>query len=264
MSAQSPHWPSRSGAFAGALLDPDTLVPDGVGKDAEAAPKRFSVYRNNVVVSLMEALAAAYPSTKSLLGDENFDRIARAFVALHPPQSPMMQNYGAEFPQFTAELAALSELPFVADLTGVEWAWNKAYHALDQEPLTADELAGLTPEQSTQLTLLPSNATHLIRSQWCVFDLFQCRFEPLAQDVDFNTPQNVLITRSDFSVQVIPLSHSDSACLASLLDGEPLGKAVANAMEIDAAYNPAELISLSLQFSLFQTLRDTSSKSKSS
>lgn len=248
-------WFRRSGAFAGALLDPDVPIPNGVGTKncGNPAPKRFSVYRNNVVVSLMEALAATFASTKALLGEANFEQISRAFVALHPPQSAMMQTYGETFPEFVENLPALSELPFLADLARVEWAWNEAVHAIDETPLDGDELASLSPEESLALVLKPMSATTLILSTYSVHALFLGRFDELDDDLDFDEPQNALVVRQDFDVQVIDLPQADALCLQKLLDGLPLGESVAAAMAIDPGYNPAQLIANCLRLHVFKS-----------
>jgi hypothetical protein len=64
----------RQKEFAAALLDPERTAPAGVvGPDGDPCPKRFAVYRNNVVVVLIEILRAAYPAVRRLVGDEFFD-----------------------------------------------------------------------------------------------------------------------------------------------------------------------------------------------
>lgn len=66
---------SDQAAFAGALLDADQACPDGLFSNNGADPaSRFAVYRNNVHSSLINALAAAYPVTLQLVGDEFFAR----------------------------------------------------------------------------------------------------------------------------------------------------------------------------------------------
>ena len=60
--------------FRSALLDPSLPVPGGL-TDAEGRPAgaRYNVYRNNVAVSLTEALHTGFPIISKLLGKENMD-----------------------------------------------------------------------------------------------------------------------------------------------------------------------------------------------
>ena len=63
----------RTPGFAAALLDPDRRVPDGIsGPDGKRANKRFSVYRNNVTVGLIDALGEIFPAVKRLVGSDFF------------------------------------------------------------------------------------------------------------------------------------------------------------------------------------------------
>ena len=55
-----------SAAFSAALLEPDRETPALVtGQSGRAVTKRYNVYRNNVTVSLIDALAAASPAEKA-------------------------------------------------------------------------------------------------------------------------------------------------------------------------------------------------------
>ena len=79
--------------FSAALLNADQPVPEGLS-DPTGAPAgaRFSVYRNNVVVSLSEALATGFPLVRKLVGQETFQRIAGLYVRKNPPTSPLMMK----------------------------------------------------------------------------------------------------------------------------------------------------------------------------
>src|SRR5271163_5216968 len=93
--------PSFAAAFATALLDPQSETPTVVtGPNQKAAVKRYNVYRNNVTVSLIDALAAIFPATQRITGAEFFRAMARFYVRATPPQSPLLFEYGRDFPDF--------------------------------------------------------------------------------------------------------------------------------------------------------------------
>ena len=84
--------PSYAAAFAGSLLDPGRATPSVVaGPAGKAAAKRYNVYRNNVTVSLIDALAATYPAVQRITGVEFFRAMARSHVRATPPTSPLLR-----------------------------------------------------------------------------------------------------------------------------------------------------------------------------
>ena len=72
---------SQQAQLALALLDPGAACPPGLrswnGSDPGA---RFAVHRNNVVVSLIDALADGFPVTQELVGEAFFRAMARVHV----------------------------------------------------------------------------------------------------------------------------------------------------------------------------------------
>jgi hypothetical protein len=88
-------------AFASALVDPERATPTVVaGPKRKAAVKRYNVYRNNVTVSLIDALAAVYPAVQRITGVAFFRAMARFHVRATPPTSPLLFEYGRDFPAF--------------------------------------------------------------------------------------------------------------------------------------------------------------------
>src|SRR5260370_42116310 len=94
--ASVPRLAERQRDFAAALLDPELPLPPGlVGPDGEPSPRRFAVYRNNVVAGVVDALKAGFPAVRRIVGAEVFPAIARAAVPPHPPGSPIPLPSGA-------------------------------------------------------------------------------------------------------------------------------------------------------------------------
>src|ERR1700745_53959 len=138
--------PSRhyAAAFTSALLDPEQVIPSLVnGPKGKAANKRYNVYRNNVTVSLIDALAAIYPAVQRITGGEVFRAMARFHVRATPPTSPLLFEYGRDFPAFIEQYEHARLMPWLADTARVERAWLDAYHAADAVPLPPDALAAI-------------------------------------------------------------------------------------------------------------------------
>src|SRR6267143_1204213 len=76
------------------LIDPEYPAPAGViGPNGKRAALRYNVYRNNVTVSLINALAANFPATQRITGVEFFRAMARFHIRATPPTSPLLFEY---------------------------------------------------------------------------------------------------------------------------------------------------------------------------
>ena len=233
---------SANGAFAGefgaALLDPDVPVPDGIGgPDGAPAKKRYGVYRNNVVVGLMEVMRSAFPSLLALMGAENFDKVARNFIAVSPPKSPMMQHYGDGFADFLAGFRPLAKSPFLADVARAERAFLRSWHARDAVAATINEIAGMGEAALPELVFEPHPAAILITSKWPVADLFDRRNGDGDGEIDLGEAQCLLFTRPELSVIVQSLNAANAAFAGALLDGERLGDAAACGFDVDPEFD---------------------------
>ena len=92
--------------FAEALLGPKEAVPDGLVSWSGAPPlRRFEIYRNNVTRGLVQALAIRFPATETIVGTRFFSAMAREYVLAHPPNSPVLLDYGKEFEDFVRSFA---------------------------------------------------------------------------------------------------------------------------------------------------------------
>src|SRR5215470_1842628 len=160
-------------AFSGALLDPDVTTPTVIaGPKSKAAVKRYNVYRNNVTVSLINALAAAFPATLRITGVDFFRAMARFHVRATPPTSPLLFDYGRDFPDFIERYEYARSVPWLADVARIDRARLGAYHAADVQPLTPHDLAAVPPERLANSILKPHPATRVIRSRFSAVTIF--------------------------------------------------------------------------------------------
>jgi hypothetical protein len=225
------HSAGFAGGFAAALLDPE-LAPasDIVGPRGKAAIKRYAVYRNNVTVSLIDALAATYPAVQRLVGADFFRAMARFHLRASPPTSPLLLEYGRDFPAFIATYEYARDLPYLADVARVERAWLDAYHAADMDPLAAAALADIAPEGLAEIRLVAHPATRILRSAYSATSIFAAnRGAEAPERLDASEAEDALVTRPDMEVAVRRLPPGGAVFVTSLVGGATLGEAAADA-----------------------------------
>lgn len=220
--------------FHTALRDAARPIPPGLLSQGDGpAGKRFNVYRNNVTVSLIEAIKDGFPATGKLVGDTNFTQIARQFVARHAPRSPLMFLYGDTFPVFLAGIAPLSHLVWLPDVARLEWALRKAYHAADADPIASEALQSLTPQAFMAARFNFAPAVGLLRSDYPVTQIRDYALGLGNQPT--GGPETVLIARPDYTPTATPLPEPEAQLLAALLRGQTLSDALDHAPHADFA-----------------------------
>lgn len=215
-------------AFRAAMLTPDAAVPPGlVDPQGRPAARRFAVYRNNVAVSLTEALEVTFPVLRELVGCEFFTAMAGVFLRAHPPASPILSSYGADMGEFLETFDPVAHLPYLPDIARLEHALCAAYHEADAAPVTHERLAALDPIAflAARVTLAPS--LRLIRSDWPVAAIWRAHAEggPPPGERSAQAPEEVLITRPAFDPHVHTLPAEGGAFVAVLQTGAPLSDA---------------------------------------
>lgn len=234
---------SMQAAFADALLDAKQPCPDGlVAWNGSDPAKRFAVYRNNVISSLIDALADTFPVTFELVGNEFFRAMARVFITEIPPRSPVLAEYGHEFPAFIENFPPARKVPYLADVARLERLYLDAYHAADAPPLgepafhAALERTDALP--SAKLRLHPSAG--VLRSPYAVFSLWAAHQGALdISTVDPGQAEEVLVVRPHWEVLVVPLPPGAGRFIELLAGGEPLGACAEMAMRAQAGFDLA-------------------------
>jgi hypothetical protein len=235
-------------SFAAALLDPAQPLPLGLATwNGSDAGVRFGVHRNNVVVSLVGALADTFPVTRELVGDAFFHAMGRCFVAVEPPRSPVLTEYGDAFPDFIGAFEPARSLPYLPDLARLELARVRAYHAADADALElgtfAQCLANPQRLPETRLTLHPSlaalDSAHAIVSLWAAH-----QGTGRIEDIDPRRPESALVLRSGDDILVLPIPAATAVFAHMLAAGAPLGEATARSTARDPGFDLAQVLAL--------------------
>ncbi|WP_419908672.1 DNA-binding domain-containing protein [Hoeflea sp.] len=244
------------GRFSDALLDPDRPTPSGiVGPDGKKADKRFNVYRNNVTVSLIGALVEIYPAVHRLVGDEFFRAMARHYVRLRQPQSPLLFRYGDDFAAFLEQFEPVGKLVYLPDVARLERAWLDAFHAADAPALEPSALASIAAEDLAGQRFLAHPATRIVRSSFAAVSIFSAnRSGADLSGIDPAVPEDGLVTRREFDVEVRTLPAGGAEFLQALIDGKTLGEAAEAAATAAEEFDLAAAIGAMLEAGAFTAI----------
>jgi len=207
----------------------------------EEAVNRFSIYRNNVILSLSTAIADTFPVVKRLIGDACFNAAAISFVREQPPEQPSLLFYGEGFIDFIKSYPACLDLAYLSDVARLEWNYIRAFHAEDVELLDINTLQQIAPESLQDISFVIHPSVQLMQSDWPVDTIWE---ENLKADVGTINLQHhsgchVLIYRQQLQVQVVNLSRECFSFLEALTEGLSIASAWAYTLEKQQSSEPA-------------------------
>ncbi len=204
-------------------------VHDGAGGPAA---DRLRVYRNNVIVSLRDALAEIFPATARLMGERYFAAAAVAYAQAVKPASPILWRYGEGFAAYLATLPGLAPYPFVPEAAALEFARLEAYHAADAAPLVPAALAAVPADKVARLVLVAHPAARVVMLPAGGFGAYADN-TPGAPAAD-GPAEAALVTRPALDVAITPLGTPAARFAAALIGGAPLGQAADATLDLPA------------------------------
>lgn len=226
--------------FADAVLFDDAPIPATIQlASGPATTSRFGVYRNNVLFGLINALAARYPVTRSILWPDTFDGAARLFVTMHPPRSPLLLHYGDGFPQFLRSIGTGPSAEYAADVAELESARVRAYHALDALPLPAETFSNLCPDALPDLRFKLHPSISLVSSPFPIVSAWEAGMQ--GGSVDRWTAEAALIVRPRLDVHVWRLPPGGCAFFRAIGAGRSVGEAATGAMTSAPQFDLAQI-----------------------
>ncbi len=244
--------------FFDVLLDPELSPPGELTSwNGSDVTTRFAVYRNNVVSSLIGALADTYPVTQELVGEEFFRAMARIFVGGEPPRSRVLAFYGDAFPNFIEHFPPAASVPYLADVARLEMLRVHAFHAADANELALDVIAQALAKTDDLPNLIiglhPS--LRLLQSKFAVVSLWAAH-QGIAgiSTVDPSACENALVIRPQLDVEVISLDPAAASFVDFLMRGESLGYATEQVIATHTDFDLAGILQLLAQHQCISTI----------
>lgn len=203
-----------------------------------APEQRLEIHRNNFLGSLVAALRLSFPAVQRLVGADFFECAAQVFAREQPPRRADLNAYGAGFADFLQRFEPAAALAYLADVARLEWAVNRALHALEAPSLDLSQLATVAPADQHGLRFAAHPSISMLRSNFPIDAIWNA---VLRQDdaamaaIDLAAgPAHLIVQRLAQEVEVLRVDEAAWRFTAALFGGESLGTVLASAQGVDA------------------------------
>lgn len=237
--------------FTSALFDPSAPAPPSIqAAGCARARSGFSVYRNNVVAGLINAIGQRFPVVRRLAGEESFNAVAHRYAVTLPPRTPVLIDYGADFPRFVRNLGSEAMFEYLADIAELEWLRGRAYHAADADPVGRDAFASLDPARLDAVRMQLHPSVSQIKSRFPIVTIWEAGQEGSDSEgamIRRWGPEYALVARPLFDVQIWRLSAGCFAFVRELGQFASLSAAAAAGLAAEPDFNLADAFTMLIE-----------------
>lgn len=185
-------------------------------------PERQDIYRRNVLGNWHEALAAAYPVVRRLVGDAFFREAAERFARAHPSASGDLHRFGGEFAVFLETYEHARALPYLPDVARLEWAIAQAFHAAPARRLDFDALGRVREEERGGVSFRLQPAARLLASRHPVLGIWEANQPDRDGTLERDGEERVLVYREELTVRARRLDALEWRFLDAVAAGATL------------------------------------------
>jgi hypothetical protein len=204
----------RGDGFAGAVRD--TSKADRV--------TLLDVYRDGYALRLIEVLTNDFPGLLAMAGPDDFDRLARAYIAAQPSRHPSVRWFGRGLAAFIAATPPYSGSPAAAEMARFEWALGEAFDRPDDRPVAAEQVMTVPPEAWETISFAPLPSLQQLTFTHDVPPAWQRReeVEPGTLEVAaLGEPLDWIVWRPEHISNFRSLQPDEAAMLAAMIEGRP-------------------------------------------
>ncbi|MBD3850916.1 MAG: putative DNA-binding domain-containing protein [Acidobacteria bacterium] len=191
--------------------------------------ERVGVYHGMYLMRMEEALETDYPVIRYHLGDHQFGHLVREYVQRYPSTSYTLNRLGDHLPQFFLDEPEWHDAAFLHDLARLELAMTEVFDEEESPVLGSEELEAVPPDAWEEARLRPIPALRLLAFKHAVIPNLVAFHEDRPSPGPRRRATWVVLYRRDYSVLRLELSRAEYDLLKAIVEGAPLGEALATA-----------------------------------
>lgn len=242
-------------SFSDAIFSSGDAAATSIVSGKLSAAGRLAIYRHNVFANLRGALREIFPVIERIVGAAFFQHAADQFIRDTPSTSGDLNQFGREWPAFLAAYPHAQELPYLADVARLEWAWHECFHAADAPMFDINRLAAIDAADHGALIFTLHPALRLLSSDYPLMHIWRINQPGYVGEmiVDWDQAGEHLLVRRDtgadgaIGVVIESLSPAGWRFLDALKDRCALEIAAADALAIDENFDLQNFLISSVQ-----------------
>jgi hypothetical protein len=218
--------------------------------DRLSSAERLEIYSRSYWFRVLDALYDDFPGLRAVLGQRAFHRLSRAYLADCPSRSFTLRNLGSRLEAWLKRSSqfAGSRHALALDMVRLEWAHIEAFDNAAEKVLRPEDLLELGPRFRAGL----QPYIRLLALQYPVDDL---RIHLKAHARRLKAEQIFLaVHRLDFTVYYRRIAAEEYRLLATLREGQPIGRAISLAFENSPASTEEQRSMLEKWFAVWAEL----------
>jgi len=225
MSANTGSLGDLQGAFQNYVLAASDTFQAAV-RDTSKADRAtlLDVYRDGYALRLIEVLTNDYPGVMAMAGPDDFDYMARAYIAAHPSPHRSVRWYGGRLADFLAVTPPFNATPEAAEMARFEWTLGEAFDSADAPAITAEGLMALAPEAWETLCFSALPSLRCLTLAFEVPQAWQRKEEVEAGNLEVARAAQLTVWavwRPECISNFRSLDADEAAMLAALVEGKP-------------------------------------------
>ncbi len=186
--------------------------------------QRLEIYRNTGITARINVLAEIYPVCRAIIGERPFTNLAHDYAIDNIPNSPDLNLYGIDFPQFIQGVQSgveFADYQYLHDLCMLEAHWHGIYYRQNDPPFDFEYFEKCS-HQPEGIFLTVSYALESMQSDYPIHHIWQKHKEN--QEVtavsSLEETEYLCVYRDGFTPKVEKTDHATFALLNACREGD--------------------------------------------
>lgn len=208
------------------LTENPAIVQHIVGTSRVCATMRLAIYRDAYYSRLIEALSTSYPILLEYLGEEAFNRLAKAYIQEYPSIYRSIRWFGDKLSEFLGTYTEYTAHPYLAELALFEWTLTLTFDSKDAPVLSLEAMAAVAPECWETLEFIAHPSCHRITFNCNAVALWKAcsAGQTPPAPVKTQAPTEWILWRKQYINYYQTLPPEEAMAWDGLMQGKPFGQ----------------------------------------